>query len=98
HLGEWESAIDDGRLPAIDIETLLPPQRAGELIMLQLRLPDGVRFAELQQRFAIDANRIYRTELDRLQSMGMIEIDSLGFRLTEEALIYADAVAGEFVT
>src|SRR5207302_3383448 len=38
HLGEWEQAVSEGRLPATDIEKLSPPRRAGELAMLMLRL------------------------------------------------------------
>src|SRR5439155_15790040 len=47
HLGEWESAVEGGGVPTADVEELLPAQRAGELIMLQLRLASGVRFEEV---------------------------------------------------
>ena len=42
HLGEWEAAVADDQIPAIDVERLSPSQRASELIMLQLRLAGGV--------------------------------------------------------
>ena len=98
HLGEWERAIESGALPAIDIESLKPAQRAGELIMLMLRLPAGVRFDEIQNRFDIDARQIYCDELTRLSEHGLIIVDDVGFRLAEKGLILADAIAAEFVS
>src|SRR4029078_3206215 len=55
HLGEWESAIDAGHLPAQDVETLSPEQRRGELVMLMLRLARGVSYAEYSARTGTDA-------------------------------------------
>src|SRR5256714_794115 len=37
HLGEWELAVGENQLPAVDVEHLGAAGRASELIMLQLR-------------------------------------------------------------
>ena len=97
HLGEWESTISEGRLPAIDQERLSPMARAGELIMLQLRLPRGVRFDELQKRYGVNGETHFATELEMLRRQNLIEVDHSGFRLLPAGWILADAIAGQFV-
>jgi oxygen-independent coproporphyrinogen-3 oxidase len=97
NLGEWERGVEGGDLPAIDIEMLTPRQRAGELIMLQLRLTEGVRYADLTRRFGGEARSWFVEPADRLQKLGLIEAESDGFRLAERGLDVADAVAAEFL-
>jgi oxygen-independent coproporphyrinogen-3 oxidase len=97
HLGEWESAIDAGRLPATDVETLTPLQRAGERVMLQLRLTRGIDFDEYAACTGYDARTLYRHQIDRLDRLGLIEVDNSGLRLSRTGLNVADAVAAEFL-
>ena len=66
HLGEWESAIEAGHLPAQDVETLTPEQRRGELVMLLLRLTRGVSYAEYSARTGRDARSDFPEQLARL--------------------------------
>ena len=98
HLGEWEQAIDAGILPAGELEVLSPLRRAGELVMLQLRLTRGVEFADFAGRSGYDARQLYADQLDRLGRAGLLQIDESGFRLTEAGLNVADAIAAEFLT
>ena len=52
----WASgsaSIAGGRLPAVDVETLTPRQRAGELAMLLLRLSRGLNFADFAARTGV---------------------------------------------
>ena len=97
HLGEWEQAVASDLLPAVDVEQLTPLARAGELIMLQLRLPGGVRFDELQQRWGVDGRAEFADELSMLKKQQLIAVDDSGFRLLPAGWILADAIAGEFV-
>ena len=83
--------------PPLDVEQLTPLARAGELIMLQLRLPQGVRFDELQQRWGVDGKSKFAGELEMLQRQGLISVDDSGFRLQPRGWILADAIAGQFV-
>src|SRR5205814_4444686 len=66
HLGEWENAITRGELPAIDLETLSPRQRADELLMLRLRLADGLDFADFSIRTGFDGRTLYAQPIERL--------------------------------
>ncbi len=97
HLGEWEQAIDRGELPASDVEVLSPRRRAGELVMLELRLSRGVSFEDYAARTGLDARALYAEPLERLAHVGLLEVDDFGFRLTEAGLNVADAIAAEFL-
>ena len=97
HLREWEDAVGAGQLPAIDYEQLTPRQRAGELVMLVLRLSRGVRFDEFAGRTGSDAREVFADQLEMLLRRGLIEITPDSFRLTESGVDVADAVASEFL-
>jgi oxygen-independent coproporphyrinogen-3 oxidase len=97
HLGEWESAVESGSLPAIDVETLSPPRRAGELAYLQLRLSRGVQFEDFSARTGCDARLLFADPLETLSRNGLLIVDEDGFRLSELGLNVADAIAAEFL-
>ncbi|MDP9172607.1 MAG: radical SAM family heme chaperone HemW [Planctomycetota bacterium] len=97
HLGEWESAIERGNLPAIEVERLSARHRAGELAMLSLRLSRGLVFGEFAERTGFDALEIFREPIAQLSSHGLIEVTDLGIFLGERGLAVADGIAGEFL-
>lgn len=97
HLGEWERSVSAGELPAIEAETLTPIRRAGELAYLQLRLARGVAFDDFAARTGYDARAVYADPLERLSTNQLIDVDDVGFRLTEKGLNVADAIAAEFL-
>jgi oxygen-independent coproporphyrinogen-3 oxidase len=97
HLGEWESAIVAGQRPAIDVETLTPAQRAGELAMLLLRLSAGLNFDAFAAETGCDARIAFADQINRLNEIGLIEVDQVGFRLSDAGLNVADAIASEFL-
>jgi oxygen-independent coproporphyrinogen-3 oxidase len=97
HLGEWESAIDRGELPAIDVEKLSPRHRAGELAMLMLRLSRGLFFADFQRRCGIDARDIFHRTIDDLSRAGLLQSRDDGICLSEEGLCVADGIGAEFL-
>jgi oxygen-independent coproporphyrinogen-3 oxidase len=97
HLGEWESAVEAGRLPAIDVEKLTPRHRAGELAMLQLRLSRGMDLREFSVRTGYDACEIFADPITRYQPAGLLENVGGAIRITEKGLIVADSIASEFL-
>jgi oxygen-independent coproporphyrinogen-3 oxidase len=97
HLGEWENAIDAGDLPAVDVESLTPRQRAGELAMLMLRLENGLNFSDFTARLGIDARELFVEQINKLLRLKMLEISPSALRLTPTGLNVADAVAAEFL-
>jgi oxygen-independent coproporphyrinogen III oxidase len=97
HLGEWERAIDAQQLPAIDVEHLTPPQRAGELAWLMLRLERGLNFADFADRTGLDARTHFSDPLTRFVPAGLLRIDPDAIRLTPRGLELADGLASEFL-
>jgi oxygen-independent coproporphyrinogen-3 oxidase len=98
HLGEWEEAVEAGRLPAADVEHLSPSQRAGELAMLMLRLERGIVLNDFSARTGLDARSHFAATIDRLEQLGLITAGHGAIRLTESGLNVADAVSAEFLS
>jgi oxygen-independent coproporphyrinogen-3 oxidase len=97
HLAEWERAIDARELPAIDIERLTPPQRAGELAWLMLRLERGLNYTDFADRTGLDARTHFADPLARFVPAGLLRLDPDAIRLTPRGLELADALASEFL-
>lgn len=66
-----------------------------DFIMMRLRLREGIDFAEFRARFGTDFGR--QEKLDKLQALGLIELENKGFRLAEKALFISNSVIGELV-
>ena len=97
HLGEWERAVAARQLPAIEYEVLDPRRRAGELVMLMLRLARTIEFDDYANRTGLDARALFADPIDRLARAGLLRADEAGFALTERGVDVADAVASEFL-
>jgi oxygen-independent coproporphyrinogen-3 oxidase len=97
HLGEWESAVESGSLPATEVETLSPRQRAGELAMLMLRLESGLDLNQCSQRTGIDAAVEFCPVIDRLIRQGLVTMQDHHVRLTRTGIAVGDGVAAEFL-
>ena len=97
HLGEWEAAVESGALALAEVEHLSLEQRAGELVMLQLRLAGGVGFEQFRAKLGLDARELYGQILNRLEEAGLIVVNEEGFALSESGINMADGVAGEFL-
>ena len=92
-----ESAIESRTVPAIDVEHLTPPQRAGELAMLLLRLSRGLNFDDFSSRTNLDARRLWDDQIQRLSHIGLLDVDDRGLRLSDRGVPLAEAVASEFL-
>jgi oxygen-independent coproporphyrinogen III oxidase len=97
HLGEWENAVDRGILPAVEIESLSPRHRAGELAMLMLRLSNGITDADFTTRTGHSAAEFFAEVIDRLLPLGLLDVTAGAIRLSELGLPVADSVAAEFL-
>jgi oxygen-independent coproporphyrinogen-3 oxidase len=97
HLGEWEKAVGENQLPAIDVEHLSAAQRASELIMLQLRLSAGVDLGAVERLSGVDPLRQHAATLQRLAKLKLIILSDDHFHLTDKGIDVADSIASEFV-
>jgi oxygen-independent coproporphyrinogen-3 oxidase len=97
HLGEWETAVAAGSLPAADVEHLTPGARAGEMAMLMLRLTSGFDLSHCTRVTGVNADELFGPTIEQMRRLGLVEQCGDAVRLTEKAIDVADAVAGEFV-
>jgi oxygen-independent coproporphyrinogen-3 oxidase len=97
HLGEWENAVDRGQLPAVEVESLPPLQRAGELAMLMLRLSAGITLSDFAARTGLDARKLFAEVTARLSRPGLLHVSETSIRLSDSGLVVADSIASEFL-
>ncbi|KAF0126244.1 MAG: oxygen-independent coproporphyrinogen III oxidase [Elusimicrobia bacterium] len=90
-LGEYCAALEDGRQPPrFSLEDLSPRQRAGERIMLGLRLAEGIEAAD---PIFIE----FRQELEELLAAGSLKLRDGRARVPEKGLYVANSVLSRFV-
>ena len=72
-------------------------ERMDEFMMLGLRKIDGVNIREFEQRFNVNPIMRYCKTLDKLNSEGLIEVDTDCIRLSNKGIDLANVVWEEFV-
>ncbi len=84
-------------LPIVHVERLPPVRRAGELLMLWLRLAEGARFAELENLTGVDPRPRLAPVLRKYEGMGVIEADDAGMRFTDAGVIVSDHILADIL-
>lgn len=82
---------------AIELERVDETSMQREMLMLGLRLLDGVSFAQFRERFGTDMKQIFNCQLQMLEQKDLIYIDEKSVRLSEKGLDFANQVFMEFV-
>lgn len=96
-LERYLEAIEGGRTPPRD-ETPSDAKSLGEeLVMLGLRLREGVAWTDLEARFGVDRARELRERIAPLAPAGLIEDDGARLRLGREGLFVSNAVVTEIL-
>jgi oxygen-independent coproporphyrinogen-3 oxidase len=98
-LGEYlDSDSSDGLPPVIDVERVDEDSRAGEELMLRLRLLDGVPSARLSQLLSdTPRGEARRSAINRYVDAGLLESDERAVRFTRRGLLLADSVLADLV-
>src|SRR5262249_54107648 len=95
---EYVRRVSAGEDATIDRETLSLLDRAGETIMLQLRLNEGINAAAFEKRFAISLDRLYGPMIEQQCSLGLLSFNSGCLRLTSTGQLVANQVLAEFLS
>lgn len=90
-LDEYRITLAAGRLPITGIEQLTPRQRRREAVVFGLRLLDGIDLPSVEIEAPEDS--LWRHELERLVTSGLIQEASNRVKLTETGRQFADSVA-----
>ncbi|HHT9124589.1 MAG TPA: radical SAM family heme chaperone HemW [Candidatus Brocadiia bacterium] len=78
-------------------EQLLPEKRAGETLVMTLRMLSGITTEEFLNTTGFDLLLTYGEKIARLVKMGLLSFNGKRLRLTQKGLSVADSVMVEFV-
>lgn len=78
-------------------EQLLPEKRAGETLVMTLRMLSGITTEEFLNSTGFDLLLMYGEKITRLVEMGLLSFNGKRLRLTQKGLCVADSVMVEFV-
>lgn len=78
-------------------ETLTPEMIALELVMMQMRLCDGLSVADFRQRIGVDPRHKYAAALGRLVANGWVTATCHRIALTRAGMLVANRVIAEMV-
>ena len=92
-LNSWES--DQACLE--ETETLGHADRVSDALMLALRLREGFRVRDFEDRFSIQLQQFAGGTVRRLRDQGLLELVEGTLRLTLDGLLLADTVAAEML-
>jgi oxygen-independent coproporphyrinogen-3 oxidase len=96
HLGAYLGS--DGLPPVVDVEQLDDDGRAGEALMLGLRLIAGIERERLETLLAMGRRGAERTAaIERHAEAGRLELDDTGVRLTRQGRLLGDMVLADLV-
>lgn len=84
-------------LPLVQMEQLAPARRAGELLMLWMRLAEGVNYAEFVARTGVDARPRLTGVLKKYDGLGFLEASDRGVKLTDRGVPVSDALLREML-
>lgn len=93
HLGKYLAATPEP--PVVDFEHLPAARRAGEAIMLALRLREGIGMARLHEHLL--ANDARWATISQLVAAGLLTESDEHLRLTRKGLFVADAIIAELL-
>ena len=93
----WAEAALLGRPCAATAETLRPAQRASEALWLGIRRRDGVDLASVTQRLSLPVEEMFAAAIDAHERAGWLRRVGSRVMLTDEGLLMADRVGGDFL-
>ena len=82
--------LQENRLPEVQTEQLTPMARAETLLLMGMRLTQGVELGRFKQFAGVDFATICGEAASRLQQQGLIELTPAHVRATDEGLLVLD--------
>lgn len=94
-LGDWLDS--EGTSPVVDVEQVEPAVRQGELLMIGLRLIEGVERAVVDECCSGTRGPERRAAIERHRAAGLLEEGEGRLRLTKAGLLLADEVLADLI-
>jgi oxygen-independent coproporphyrinogen III oxidase len=83
---------------AVDFaEELSVEGQMGETVMLGLRMTEGLDMDRFRERYGVDLQSVYSTELARFLEQGLIQMCGSHLRLTHRGTLLSNEVMAEFI-
>ncbi|MCH7701145.1 MAG: radical SAM family heme chaperone HemW [Planctomycetes bacterium] len=94
---EYTDRIGRAGEAVAETERLDATARAGETIMLQLRMTDGIHIDRFVQHTGVDPRHVLAEPLARMEREGLVTITADSIRLTRRGLLVADAIIADLM-
>lgn len=94
NIAAYVRMMDDAGHAVVEEESVTGALLAGETIMMQLRLNDGIDLASLHDRTGIDLLRASGGEVEQLAEGGLLRVSAGRLALTPEGRLVGDYVIG----
>lgn len=86
--------IETGNSPIVFEENV---DLASEVVLLGLRLTDGIDLENYRKRFGFDLLERFATEIKEFQELGLLEVRDKFLKLTRRGMLYSNEVFAVFV-
>jgi oxygen-independent coproporphyrinogen-3 oxidase len=94
----WLTALERNGHGLQEERPLPPEERAGEALMMGLRLAEGVDLADIAARTGVEESALVdETAVARLQSHGLLSHDGKRLAVTAQGMLLLDGILGEIV-
>jgi oxygen-independent coproporphyrinogen-3 oxidase len=94
----YVEAVNRGDCAAGSSEELTERETMAETMMVGLRLTrEGVSFSRFKERFGVDLCDVYRSEVERFRTRGLLDVTEECVRLTPKGVFLGNEVMMEFV-
>ena len=93
----YVALIESEQTPTVEHTDLSDAEARAESVFLGLRLMRGIHLAEYRSRFGLELMAAYGSDLERLRSAGLIEINGELLRLTTRGVLLSNEVFATFV-
>jgi oxygen-independent coproporphyrinogen-3 oxidase len=90
--------VQSGASPVEEREEIDPTRAMGEMMILGLRLSEGVRADAFRERFGQELETVYSRELTELSTSGLLEWNGERVRLTDRGQLLGNQVFLRFLT
>ena len=94
---EYVCRVNDNNDTYDEIDSFDIVSQARQAAVLGLRKTSGINIAEFRERFTIDLEDMYFSEIEKHINGGLLEIVKGNIRLTRQGLSFCDTVAEDFV-
>ncbi|MGD9676796.1 MAG: radical SAM family heme chaperone HemW [Vulcanibacillus sp.] len=96
-VNEYIKSLSKNILPRETEYIVSNKENKENMLMLGLRMLDGVKFSDYQELFNEDLRLEFKKQISKLDNLGLILIDNYCIKLSEKGLLYGNEVFAEFI-